>query len=305
MIFLLVFGLASLGLAAYLIGEVATLPARQREGSLRRAATYGHRRRPASGHGQEGFRERAVEPMKMSLAHAVLKLSPRMTVDKVSRRLMGAGVGRAFSPTSFLASKAVFAICGFLGGTFLGGVAGKGSLGILLALFFLFIGFMLPDLFISFKARGRREEIRSELPDALDLLAVSVEAGLGFDAAIAKLTEHMEGPLIEEFELALGEIRIGEGRQEALKKMAERSASHEMSSFVRSIIQADQLGISLGRILRIQAGDSRIKRQLLAEEKAMKAPIKMLFPTVLFIFPAMFIVVLGPAFLNLSTIFQF
>jgi tight adherence protein C len=303
MIFLLVFGLASLGLAAYLIGEVATLPARQREGSLRRAATYGHRRGPASGHGQEGFRERALEPMKMGLAHGVLKLSPRMTVDKVSRRLMGAGVGRAFSPTSFLASKAVFAIFGFLGGTFLGGVAGKGSLGILLALFFLFIGFMLPDMFISFKARGRREEIRAELPDALDLLAVSVEAGLGFDAAIAKLTEHMEGPLIDEFALSLGEMRIGETRQHALEKMVQRVQAPELASFVRAIIQADQLGISLGRILRVQATDTRNKRQAAAEERAMKAPIKMLFPTAIFIFPSMFLIILGPAFLNFKGIF--
>jgi tight adherence protein C len=303
MIFLLVFGLASLGLAAYLIGEVATLPARQREGSLRRAATYGHRRKAASGHGQEGFRERAVEPMKMGLAHAVLKLSPRMTVDKVSRRLMGAGVGRAFSPTTFLASKAVFALAGFLGGMFLGGAAGKGSLGVLLALFFLFIGFMLPDMFISFKARGRREEIRAELPDALDLLAVSVEAGLGFDAAIAKLTEHMEGPLIDEFALSLGEMRIGETRQHALEKMVQRVQAPELASFVRAIIQADQLGISLGRILRVQATDTRNKRQAAAEEKAMKAPIKMLFPTALFIFPSMFLIILGPAFLNFKGIF--
>jgi tight adherence protein C len=153
--------------------------------------------------------------------------------------------------------------------------------------------------------RSRQSAVAAELPDALDLLSVSVEAGLGFDGAVQKLTEHMKGPLIEEFELALGEMRIGEGRQEALKKMADRSASPEMASFVRAIIQADQLGISLGRILRIQAGDSRLKRQLAAEEKAMKAPIKMLFPTVLFIFPAMFIVVLGPAFLNLSKIFKF
>jgi tight adherence protein C len=303
MIFLLVFGLASLGLAAYLIGEVATLPARQREGSLRRAATYGHRRRAAPGQSQEGFRERAVEPMKMGLAHAVLKLSPRMTVDKVSRRLMGAGVGRAFSPTTFLASKAVFAVVGFLGGTLLGGATGKGSLGILLALFFLFIGFMLPDMFISFKARGRREEIRAELPDALDLLAVSVEAGLGFDAAIAKLTEHMEGPLIDEFALSLGEMRIGETRQHALEKMVQRVQAPELASFVRAIIQADQLGISLGRILRVQATDTRNKRQAAAEEKAMKAPIKMLFPTALFIFPSMFLIILGPAFLNFKGIF--
>jgi tight adherence protein C len=303
MFFLLVFGLVSLGLAAYLIGEVATLPARQREGNLRRATSYGRSRRSASGQAQEGFRERAVEPMKMGLAHAVLKLSPRMTVDKVSRRLMGAGVGRAFSPTSFLASKALFAVLGFVGGTFLGGMTHNGSLGILLAIFFAFIGFMLPDLFISMKARGRREQIRSELPDALDLLAVSVEAGLGFDAAITKLTEHMEGPLVEEFALSLGEMRIGETRQKALQKMVERVQAPELAAFVRALIQADQLGISLGRILRVQATDTRNRRQAAAEERAMKAPIKMLFPTAIFIFPSMFLIILGPAFLNFQGIF--
>jgi tight adherence protein C len=303
MFFLLVFGLASLGLAAYLIGEVATLPARQREGNLRRASSYGRSRGKTSGQGQESFRERAVEPMKMGMAHAVLKLSPRMTVDKVSRRLMGAGVGRAFSPTSFLASKAFLGVGGFVGGMFLGGVTGKGALGILLSLLFALIGFVLPDIFISFKARSRREEIRSELPDALDLLAVSVEAGLGFDAAIVKLTEHMEGPLIEEFALALGEMRIGESRTKALQKMVERNQAPELAAFVRAIIQADQLGISLGRILRVQATDTRNKRQAAAEEKAMKAPIKMLFPTALFIFPSMFLIILGPAFLNFDDVF--
>jgi tight adherence protein C len=303
MFFLLLFGLVSLGLAAFLIGEVATLPARQREGNLRRASSYGRHRRASSGQGQESFRERAVEPMKMGLAHAVLKLSPRMSVDKVSRRLMGAGVGRTLSPTSFLAGKAVFAVLGFMGGTFLGGIAGKGSLGILLALLFGFVGFLTPDMFISFKARGRREEIRAELPDALDLLAVSVEAGLGFDAAIQKLTEHMDGPLVEEFALSLSEMRIGETRQHALEKMVQRVQAPELASFVRAIIQADQLGISLGRILRVQATDTRNKRQAAAEERAMKAPIKMLFPTALFIFPAMFIVILGPAFMNFQGVF--
>ena len=303
MFFLLVFGLASLGLAAYLIGDVATLPARQREGNLRRASQYGQSRRATSGQGQEGFRERAVEPMKMGLAHAVLKLSPRMSVDKVSRRLMGAGVGRAISPTSFLASKALFSVLGFVGGTFLGGLTGNGTLGVLLAILFAFIGFVVPDLFISFKARGRRELIRAELPDALDLLAVSVEAGLGFDAAITKLTEHMEGPLVDEFALTLSEMRIGESRHNAMQKMVDRVQAPELASFVRALIQADQLGISLGRILRVQATDTRNKRQAAAEERAMKAPIKMLFPTALFIFPAMFLIILGPAFLNFKGIF--
>ena len=163
---------------------------------------------------------------------------------------------------------------------------------------------MLPDVVVSLQG-ARRAGIRSapQLPDALDLLAVSVEAGLGFDGAVAKLTEHMEGPLIEEFALALGEMRIGETRAKALKKLAERVRTPELASFVRAIIQADQLGISLGRILRVQATDTRNRRQAAAEEKAMKAPIKMLFPTVLFIFPAMFIVILGPAFLNFRGIF--
>src|SRR5581483_8378068 len=154
------------------------------------------------------------------------------------------------------------------------------------------LGFLLPDAVVTMSTRARREQIRAELPDALDLLAVSVEAGLGLDGAITKLAEHMEG--------ALGEMRIGESRHDALRNMAERAPSRELAAFVRSVIQADQLGISLGRILRVQAADSRLRRQAAAEEKAMKAPIKMLFPTVLFIFPAMFIVILGPALLNLA-----
>jgi tight adherence protein C len=163
---------------------------------------------------------------------------------------------------------------------------------------------MLPEYAVSVRARQRREAIRADLPDALDLLAVSVEAGLGFDGAITKITEHMSGPLSDEFALTLGEIRVGENRADALKKMAQRVAAPELASFVRSIVQADQLGISLGRILRVQAADTRLRRQAAAEEKAMKAPIKMLFPTVLFIFPSMFIVILGPAMLEFATLFK-
>jgi tight adherence protein C len=194
------------------------------------------------------------------------------------------------------------------GGAFLGlllGTAFAPKYAFLLFFFMGVAGFAAPGIYVNSRVRRRQAAVAAELPDALDLLAVSVEAGLGFDGAVQKLTEHMDGPLIDEFDLALGEMRIGEGRQEALKKISERSASPEMASFVRAIIQADQLGISLGRILKVQAGDTRLKRQLLAEEKAMKAPIKMLFPTVIFIFPAMFLVVLGPAFLNLAKFFQF
>jgi tight adherence protein C len=125
---------------------------------------------------------------------------------------------------------------------------------------------------------------------------------MSFDGGIAKLNEHMDGPLSDEFGFALNEMRMGESRSEALRRMCDRVPSTELSGFVRAVIQSEQLGMSLGRILRIQATDSRLRRQAAGEERAMKAPIKMLFPTVFFIFPAMFIVVLGPALLNISKV---
>jgi tight adherence protein C len=302
MLFLILLGLACLAGAAYFLGDAVTAPARERHSSVRRAATYG-RFRPALGRGQLPFRERVLLPLGDVLARSTLKLHPKTTIEGVSGRLLAAGLGRRISPTTFLALKSACGIGGFvLGALFGGALTGAGGV-ILFAIALGGIGFIGPDFAVSAMARSRKDAIRAELPDALDLMAVSVEAGMGFDGAIAKLTEHMNGPLADEFALTLNEIRIGESRQDALKKLADRTGTPELSSFVRAIIQADQLGISLGRILRVQATDSRLKRQAAAEEKAMKAPIKMLFPTVMFIFPAMFLVILGPAFLNISKIF--
>jgi tight adherence protein C len=298
----IVLGVLCLAGAAYLLGDAVTLPARERRTSVRRAATYG-KVRPARGAQQLPFRERVLVPTGERLAGWTLRLHPRTTIDGVSARLLAAGLGRSIAPTTFLALKSALALGGLLLGALFGGAAiGPGGV-IFFAIALGGVGFIAPDFAVSAKARSRKDRIRAELPDALDLMAVSVEAGLGFDGAISKLTEHMDGPLADEFALTLSEIRIGESRQDALKKLSDRTGTPELSSFVRSIIQADQLGISLGRILRVQATDSRLKRQAAAEEKAMKAPIKMLFPTVLFIFPAMFLVILGPAFLNLSKIF--
>jgi tight adherence protein C len=296
----LFFAALFIGLAFFLLAETATLPARERLGSIRRAAGYG-RAAPVSTRADEGtFKERALVPLKFGLARAALRVTPRASMESVSLRLLSAGVGRKVSATGFLASKAALAVGGFFFGLLTSGPAAKGFF---VALVLAAVAFMLPDVFLTFKTRSRKEALGAELPDALDLLAVSVEAGLGFDAAVAKLNEHMDGPLSEEFALTLGEIRIGESRQKALQKMAQRVDTPEFSAFVRAVIQADQLGISLGRILKVQAEDSRHRRQLAAEEKAMKAPIKMLFPTVFFIFPALFIVILGPAFLNIGEIF--
>jgi tight adherence protein C len=300
-VLLIVFAILFLAGAAYLVGEAVTAPAREREGSVKRAANYG-KIRAALGEREQPFRERVVGPARDRLARLVLRIHPKTSVDGVRSRLLAAGL-RNVSPTGFLAGKAAVGIGGFVLGMVLGGATVGGAGVLLFGLAFGGIGFLAPDFVVGSRARKRRDQIRSQLPDALDLLAVSVEAGLGFDGAISKLIDHMDGALSEEFGLTLNEIRIGESRQDALKKLAARADTPEISGFTRAIVQADQLGISLGRILRVQATDTRQRRQAAAEEKAMKAPIKMLFPTVLFIFPAMFLVILGPAFLNLSKIF--
>lgn len=289
--------------AVYLVGEVVTLPGRERDRAVRRAANYGRSRVASSGLERLRFRERVLVPATASLAGLALRLNPRVTLESISARLLAAGMGRTLTPTAFLAMKAAGALAGGFFGFVVGATAAGPAAALPLAGGLAAAGFIAPGFVVSMRGRKRRDQIRSQLPDALDLLAVSVEAGLGFDGAVAKLSEHMEGALAEEFSLTLGEMRIGESRHEALKKLAERAATPEVASFSRAIIQADQLGISLGRLLRVQASEARLKRQAAAEEKAMKSPIKMLFPTVIFIFPAMFIVILGPAMLNLMRLF--
>ena len=302
---MLLLALAAVLLAAavYTMSEVVTQPGRERHRALRSAATYGRSRVGSTSLERLRFHERVITPAAGSLANMVLRLNPRVTVESTSARLLAAGMGRSLTPVTFLALKGAGALSGLVLGLVFGGAAGGPQLGLIAGLGAAGLGFVIPGVIVSGRGRRRREEIKAQLPDALDLLAVSVEAGLGFDGAVAKMTEHMSGALAAEFSLTLGEMRIGESRHDALKKLAERSGAPEVASFCRAIIQADTLGISLGRILRVQAVDSRLKRQAVAEERAMKSPIKMLFPTVLFIFPAMFIVVLGPAMLNLLEIF--
>jgi tight adherence protein C len=295
---MLFLAMCMLGVALFLVSEVATAPQRRRHLSLKRAAAYGASRRNTEEE-IERFKERVLLPAVERLAALTLRVNPKASVDAIGSRLLAAGLGTRITPPQFLAVKSGVALVGVLAAIVFGVALGPLA-GFLLVPVFAGLGFFAPETVLTMRIRSRRERIRAELPDALDLLAVSVEAGLGLDGAIAKLTEHLDGALVDEFALTLSEMRIGESRADALKKMTERVPAPELASFVRSVLQADQLGISLGRILRVQAADSRLKRQAAAEEKAMKAPIKMLFPTALFIFPAMFIVILGPAVLNFT-----
>jgi tight adherence protein C len=300
---LLLLAILCVGAAIFVLGEVATYPERLKARSVRRATDYGHIRVRTSERELMRFRERVLVPAASRLAAIPLKLSPRTSVESIAGKLVAAGLASRLDARGFLAIKGGATIAAGLAGFALG-ASGSATNALLLTPAFAAIGFIAPDWILTMKMRARREEIRSELPDALDLLAVSVEAGLGFDGAVTKLTEHMSGPLIDEFALTLNEIRVGESRQVALKKMAARVDATELSNFVCAVVQAEQLGISLGRILRVQAADTRLRRQASAEEKAMKAPIKMLFPTVIFIFPSMFIVVLGPAMLTILKAFK-
>jgi tight adherence protein C len=299
---MLVIALVCLAGSVYLIAEYVSLPARERMLSFRRAASYGRRSQKKENSLQGTLRTRALLPAMEHAARTVLRMNPKMTVEAVQLRLLSAGLGRRVSPMAFLATKGFAAVAGLFFGIVVFSSSKGVPMGIAMGAALGAVGFIGPDFVLNKKIRARQERLSADLPDALDLLAVSVEAGLGFDAAVVKITEQVEGPLGEEFALTLNEMRIGESRQDALKKLADRTGIPEIAAFSRAIIQADQFGISLGRILRVQAVDTRHRRQIAAEEKAMKAPVKMLFPTVLFIFPSMFVVILGPAFLNITKV---
>ncbi len=221
--------------------------------------------------------------------------------ERLPNRIAAAGLAGKVTPESFAALR-----LGLLGLVTLSVIAFGTVAGLSGRTIFLVVGvgcvlaWVFPGYYLDRRARSRREAISAALPEALDLLAVCVEAGLGLFGAIQRLVETNEGPLANEFALVLTELRVGESSERALKRMAKRVHSPEVASFVRAIIQGEQLGLSLARTLRNLADDARKRRRALAEERAAKAPVKMLFPAALFIFPTLFIVILGPAVLELS-----
>lgn len=294
--------LAFLCLAASLAvaGKLVTEPARARQQSLRRARGYADE---AGGHAAEPLVDRLEARYGTTLARLARRLDPRITEERIATKLVSSGLAHRMTANGYLALKVVLAAAGVIVGGLLGVLFGTTMTALLLGALLGFVAFVVPDLVAGSKTKSRRAQMQRQLPDALDVVAVSVEAGLGFDAALAKVGDHMSGPLVDELTLVLGELRIGEARTVALRKMAERVDLPEITAVVNSLIQAEQLGSPLGRMLRVQAQESRNRRQMAAEEQAMKAPVKMLVPTVLFIFPAMFVVILGPAVISLAEFF--
>ncbi|NMB53637.1 MAG: type II secretion system F family protein [Leptolinea sp.] len=244
------------------------------------------------------FSERVIYPVARKLGEIAIRFTPQNALQNTSKKLELAGSPGKLDPTMMMALQFISFV--FFGGLlFLVFTVAKVNwpmgLIILIVLLFSILGFFIPQLLLSSAINRRQKNIRRAMPDALDLLTICVEAGLGFDAAMSKVAEKWETELSLSFARAIREIQLGKLRREALRAMADRIGIPEMTSFVAAVIQSEQLGVSLAKVLRIQSDQMRIRRRQLAEEEAHKVPIKMLVPMGLLIFPSLMIVLLTPA----------
>jgi tight adherence protein C len=241
------------------------------------------------------FLERVLYPLTESLSDRIISWLPAGVADRLNSLLIVAGEPIKFRSLMLL-WVAVIAFFG-LGGSFLiissGGLSGP--LGLIAIAGLLAISAVLPYSYINTMAKRRKKLIFKALPDGMDLITTSVEAGLGLDAAIAKVAEKRNNALAVELARALREMALGRARREALQDMAERTQVPELQTFVGSLVQAEQLGVSLAQVLRVQADQLRVRRRQKAQEQAMQAPVKMVFPLVFGIFPTLLMVILGPA----------
>ncbi len=247
------------------------------------------------------FSERVIIPVVRRLGEFSARFTPQKAIQDTARRLELAGNPWPIDAATFLAIRFILAVvlAGFLIAVviisppsnptdnfmYIGGAA--------------FAGFFLPHLMLTSRITRRQTEIRKAMPDALDLLTICVEAGLGFDAAMSKVSEKWENQLSLAFARTIREVQLGKVRRDALKDMSDRLGIPEMTSFVAAIIQSEQLGVSMARVLRIQSDQMRVKRRQRAEEEAHKAPIKMIIPMALLIFPSIMIIILTPAALQI------
>ena len=245
---------------------------------------------------EQPFYERVLRPTIQRLSRVSRRQEGGM-VARIDAKLEKAGYPGGLRGADWLGVKLLsliaFAVIALLLGLLLSG--GAFALALLAMLLGAALGYMAPEFWLGRKMRARSTAMMLQLPDALDLLTISVEAGLGFDAALSKVVEKMKGPLVDEYRQALAEVRMGRSRRDALRDVATRADSQPISNFIGAIVQAEQLGVPIAKVLQIQSTQLRIQRRQRAEEAAAKAPVKMLFPMVGCIFPTIFIVILGPA----------
>jgi len=248
---------------------------------------------------QQPFVERTLRPLMARFSGRMQRMTSTSFSDTTERRLALAGNPGDMRVADWLGIKAIGAIVGAAVFFLLFFVIGILSLPIFISVLMLpvgaLFGYILPEFWLGRRVRARQHAILLMIPDALDLLTISVRAGLGFDAALAKVVEKLQGPLSDEFRRALAEVRVGKARRDALRDIVPRTEVVPLTNFIGAIIQAEQLGVSISKVLQVQSEQLRIERRQRAEEMAAKAPIKMLFPLVGCIFPSLFIVILGPA----------
>jgi tight adherence protein C len=243
------------------------------------------------------FAERVIIPLINRVGEFSTRFTPQKAIQDTARKMELAGNPWPIDAPTFLAIRFILAVVlgGFLTAVVLISPASKASDNFMYIGGATFAGFYLPHLMLTSKITRRQTEIRKAMPDALDLLTICVEAGLGFDAAMSKVSEKWENELSLAFTRAIREVQLGKVRREALKNMSDRLGIPEMTSFVAAIIQSEQLGVSMAKVLRIQSDQMRLKRRQYAEELAHKAPVKMLIPMALLIFPSIMIIILTPA----------
>jgi tight adherence protein C len=245
---------------------------------------------------QQPFFDRTIKPLAGRLSGAVARITSSSFTERTEKRLAMAGNPGDMKVSDWLGIKVIAS--GVLAGVLFilfGVLGGDITQGLLMGLLGAGIGYIGPEFWLGRRIKARQKGILLQIPDALDLLTISVRAGLGFDAALGKVVEKMKGPLVDEFRRALAEVRVGKARREALRDIVPRTEVQPLSNFISAIIQAEQLGVSISKVLQVQSEQLRIERRQRAEEQAAQAPIKMLFPLVGCIFPSLFVVILGPA----------
>jgi len=293
MIIFLVAGVVCLALCGLQLTRSRLIADRDRQAALQTV-------RSVSGTGRHSPdmkpRMALVATLPALLAKIHIKVWRKESPDDITAQLLRAGASRRMTSEYFMAARV--ALTGL--GLFAGFALAHGGHRIVLALVFAAAGVYLPGFALKKAASNRAERIDADLPQFLDQLAIAIDAGMSFDAALAYLIEASDGPLTEELKRIMTELRVGQSRRGALRSFADRIGTENVIAFANAVLASEQLGSPLANILRGQAADFRHRRQMLAEERAQKAPVKMMFPIVLFIFPVMFIVILGPIFVGNS-----
>jgi tight adherence protein C len=242
------------------------------------------------------FNQRVLAPFILKMGAFFGRFLPHKNIEKLQRSLIEAGSPSNIGAIEFMGVRLALALV--LGGSMFLLIlfsSGAGSRTLLIPGVVGGMGYVLPGIWLNRKIKSRKQEIQNSLADAIDLLSISVEAGLGFDPALARVAHKWDNALTYEFKRMLGEMQMGKSRREAMRELQSRVNVDDLNVFISSLVQADQLGVSIAQILRVQSRQMRIRRRQRAEEKAQKAPIKMLFPMVFLIFPAMYVIILGPA----------